>query len=231
MTDSNQSFETQVEEIDLLELFQLLMTNIHWIIGATVLGLVLAFGFTTFFIDPTYESSSTVYIQPTVKENQVSYADVTTNEKLTSTYTEIAKSNTVVDQVVPYYKGRLDKKAIIKALNIKSIGQTQIISVSAVTTDPKLSASLVNRVVNIFITEINTIMSIDNLTVIDKAVPNTQKVGPNRTLNTLIGGILGFMIAVGVILLRTMLNRTIKNRTEAERLLDLPVLGEIFYHE
>ena len=88
-----------------------------------------------------------------------------------------------------------------------------------------------NRVVSVFINEVNEIMEISNLTVIDTALPNTNKVGPNRTMNTLIGGVLGGMIAVGIILLRMMLNRTIKTRSEAERLLKLPVLGEIFINE
>lgn len=223
--------ETQNDEIDLAELFHLLLHNYKLIIVLTALGLALSFLFTTIFVDPTYSSSSTVFIQPTVKDNQVSAQDLTTNQKLTMTYTEIAKSNTVLSQVVPYFLNDLSKEQIRSALTIKSLGDTQIISVSATTTDPELSADLVNRVVSVFIEEINEIMEISNLTVIDTALPNINKVGPNRTLNTLIGGVLGGMLSVAIILLRMMLNRTIKTRSEAERLLKLPVLGEIFINE
>ena len=102
---------------------------------------------------------------------------------------------------------------------------------SATTTDSVLSAALVNRVVNVFIDEVSEIMEISNLRVIDTALPNPEKVGPNRTLNAAIGAVLGGMLSVGIILLRMMLNRTIKTRSEAERLLKLPVLGEIFINE
>lgn len=231
MTEYKQNEDTSIEEIDLLELYHLFVSHILLIVGLTVVGALLALGFTTFMVDPTYQSSSTVYIQPTVKENQVVASDLTTNQKLTATYTEIAKSNTVINQVVPSFRGRLTKESMVSSLTIKSIGETQIISISAVTTDPILSAELVNKVVSVFQSEIINIMAIDNLTVIDKAVPNEKKVGPNRTMNTLIGAVLGFMLAVGYVLLRTMLNRTIQTRTEAERLLDLPVLGEIYFHE
>lgn len=219
------------DEIDLLELFQLFMDNLFLILGLSILGFLLAFGYTSFFVDPTYSSESTVFIQPTVKENQVSASDITTNQKLTTTYTEIAKSNTVLDQVWPSFKSTLTKNQIRSALTIKSIGDTQIISFTAVTTDPELSMKLVNRVVNVFMMEIKKIMEIDNLIIIDKAQINEQKVGPNRTLNVVIGTMLGFMLGVGIALLKMLLNRTIQTRYDAEKLLNLPVLGEIHYNE
>ncbi len=219
------------DEIDLLELFQLFIDNLFLIIGLSILGFGLAFAYTTFFVEPTYSSESTVFIQPTVKENQVSASDITTNQKLTTTYTEIAKSNTVLDQVWPSYKDSLSKKQISEALTIKSVGETQIISFTAVTTDPQLSANLVNRVVNVFIMEVSDIMEIDNLKIIDKAQVNRQKVGPNRTLNVVIGTMLGFMLGVGIALLKMLLNRTIQTRYDAEKLLNLPVLGEIHFNE
>jgi len=219
------------DEIDLLELFQLLMDNLSLIIGLSVIGLILAFAYTTFLVKPTYSSESTVFIQPTVKENQVSASDLTTNQKLTATYTQIAKSNKVLDQVWPSFRNELTKKQISSALTIKSIGDTQIISFSAITNDPRLSMNLVNTVVDIFMLEVKDIMEIDNLTVLDRGQLNEDRVGPNRTLNVVIGTMLGFMLGIGIALLKMMLNRSIKTRNDAEKLLNLPVLGEIHYNE
>ena len=219
------------DEIDLVELFKILMDNFWLILGLSVLGFLLAFGYTKLLVDPTYSSVSTVYIQPTVKDNQVVAADITTNQKLTTTYTEIAKSNTVLNQVLPFFSNDLTKKQIASALSVKSIGDTQIISFSAVTTDADLSARLVNRVVEVFVNEVRDIMEIDNLTIIDRASVNEDKVGPNTTLNSAIGLLLGGMIGVGIAFLKMLLNRTIQTRSDAERLLGLPVLGEIYLNE
>lgn len=219
------------DEIDLMELFKLLLDNLLLIIGLGVLGFALAFGYTKFSVEPTYSSVSTVYIQPTVKDNQVVASDITTNQKLTTTYTEIAKSNTVLSQVLPYFSNDLTKKQMASAISVRSIGETQIISFTAVTTDPELSARLVNRVVDVFVNEVKEIMAIDNLTIIDRAIVNEDKVGPNTTMNSAIGLILGLMIGVGIAFLKMMLNRTIQTRVDAERLLGIPVLGEIYYNE
>lgn len=219
------------DEIDLMELFKLLLDNLLLIIGLGVLGFALAFGYTKFLVEPTYSSVSTVYIQPTVKDNQVVASDITTNQKLMTTYTEIAKSNTVLSQVLPYFSNDLTKKQMASAISVRSIGETQIISFTAVTTDPELSARLVNRVVDVFVNEVKEIMAIDNLTIIDRAIVNEDKVGPNTTMNSAIGLILGLMIGVGIAFLKMMLNRTIQTRVDAERLLGIPVLGEIYYNE
>ena len=219
------------DEIDLLELFQLFMDNLFLIIGLSVIGFILAFAYTTFLVKPTYSSESTVFIQPTVKENQVSASDLTTNQKLTATYTQIAKSNKVLDQVWPSFRTELTKKQISSALTIKSIGDTQIISFSAITNDPRLSMNLVINVVEIFMLEVKDIMEINNLTVLDRGQLNEDRVGPNRTLNVVIGTMLGFMLGIGIALLKMMLNRSVKTRNDAEKLLNLPVLGEIHYNE
>lgn len=219
------------DEIDLLELFQLFTDNLFLIIGLSVIGFILAFAYTTFLVKPTYSSESTVFIQPTVKENQVSASDLTTNQKLTATYTQIAKSNKVLDQVWPSFRTELTKKQISSAVTIKSIGDTQIISFSAITNDPRLSMSLVNNVVDVFMLEVKEIMEIDNLTILDRGQLNEDKVGPNTTLNVVIGTMLGFMLGTGIALLKMLLNRTVQTRFDAEKLLNLPVLGEIHYNE
>lgn len=221
----------QEEEIDLLELFNEVKNNLALIIGFTILGTVLSLVFTLFILKPHYESSSTLYIQPKVVENQLNYNDVLTSQKMAVTYTEIAKSNQVLNQVSPYFTKELDEEKIKDALSVESVQDTQIISISATTIDPELSAKIVNRVVSVFVEEVKQIMEIDNLRVIDVAIPNEQKVAPSNSLNVAIGTVLGMMVGLGIVFLRKVLNRTIQSRQEAESLLGYPVLGEIFLND
>ncbi len=218
-------------EIELVELLGILWRN-AWILGSlTLLGFAIAFSYTTFAIQPTYMSESTVYIQPEVKDGSINLNELNTNQRLVATYTQIAKSNTVLTQVVPYFASEgLSVNQIRSMITVSDIRDTQIIKISATTTDPELSARLSNRLVSVFISEITDIMSIDNLRIIDPAVVNPRKVGPNTSLNSAIGALLGLMIAVGFVFLKLMLDRTIHNRSDAEKVLSLPVLGEIGYY-
>lgn len=221
----------QEEEIDLLELFNEVKNNLALIIGFTILGTVLSLVFTLLILKPHYESSSTLYIQPKVVENQLNYNDVVTSQKMAVTYTEIAKSNQVLNQVSPYFTKEIDEEKIKDALSVDSVQDTQIISISATTIDPELSAKIVNRVVSVFVEEVKQIMEIDNLRVIDVAIPNEQKVAPSNSLNVAIGTVIGMMVGLGIVFLRKVLNRTIQSRQEAESLLGYPVLGEIFLND
>ncbi len=218
-------------EIDLLELLKVIRINLILLIVCTALGMGLAFGYTKLFVDPTYSSVSTVYIKPSVDEGVVNYNELITNQKLTDTYTQIAKSNRVLDRVVAKLPGDVTVNQVRSAISVSSIKDTEIISISATTTDPVLSARVANTVVDVFIEQINSIMTIDNLRVIDQAIVHTDKVGPNTTLNTVIGGFLGLLAAATYVLLRKLMDRTIHDRNDAETLLHLPVLGEMIYYE
>ena len=224
--------DSSVYELSLLEILGLLKKNWLMIVIATLLVGVLAYGYTKFFIDPTYQSSSTVFIQPKVNENQVSYNELLTNQRLIDTYTQIAKSNLVLTEVAREFKSLgYDKTQIANAISVSSISDTEIIRFSVVTDDPALSARITNKVVEVFISKVNTIMELNNLTVIDKAISNDIPVGPRTLFNTAIGALIGLMGAVFIIFVRHLLNNTLKTRSDVERYLGIPVLGEIYCND
>jgi len=155
-------------ELSIFEILALLKRNLLLIITLSVLFGGLSYGYSKLMIKPTYQSSATVFIQPKVNENAISYNDLLTNQKLIDTYTQIAKSNLVVNQVYPNFSGEgLTKADIISAITVSSIKDTQIIRFSVVTTDANLSAMITNKVVTVFIDKVNSIMQLDNLKVID----------------------------------------------------------------
>jgi len=225
--ESREQIET---EIDLLELLKVIKKNLLVIAACTVIGMIVAFSFTFLFMPKTYRSVSTIYIKPSVKEGVVNYNEVLTNQKLTTTYSVIAKSKSVIDQVTDnLYRENVSETMVRKSITVSSVKDTEIISITSTTRKPELSAIIANEVVDVFMAQISSIMTIDNLRVIDIAVPDTKKVGPNTTINTLIGGFLGLGLAVGYVLIKKLLDRTIHDRQDAESLLQLPVLGEIAY--
>jgi len=219
-------------ELSIFEILALLRRNIWLILSLTIVFGALTYGYSKLLIKPTYQSSATVFIQPKVNANQISYNDLLTNQKLIDTYTQIAKSNLVVNEVYPIFSQKgLTKTDIVNAITVASIKDTEIIRFSVVTTDANLSASITNKVVTVFIDKVNSIMELDNLKVIDIATSNPSPVGPASLRNGIIGALIGLMLSVGIIFLRYLLNNTFKGAQDVEHFLGLPVLGEIHFHD
>jgi len=228
----NLDHESSGFELSIFEILTLLRRNIKLIVALTLLGGILTYGYSKLMIKPTYQSSATVFIQPKVNQNQVNYTDLLTNQKLIDTYTQIAKSNLVMNNVYPYFASKSMTKAdIVNAISVSSIKDTEIIKFTVITQDPGISADVTNKLVSVFIEKVNSIMQLDNLKIIDTAVRNENAVGPASLRNGVIGALVGLMLAVGIIFLRYLLDNTFKSAQDVERYLGLPVLGEIHFND
>lgn len=74
---------------------------------------------------------------------------------------------------------------------------------------------------------INEAMHSGNLQIVDQAFMPGQPIKPRKTLNLAIAGVLGLFLGFGLAFLLDYIDNTIKTKEEIERLLDLPVLGQI----
>ena len=88
------------EEIDLVELFYLLWGHIRQIVLCLVLGAVLAFGITRFFITPLYKATSSIYIVSASNNSVVNLTDLQIGAQLTADYQELMLSRPLLEDVV-----------------------------------------------------------------------------------------------------------------------------------
>jgi polysaccharide biosynthesis transport protein len=66
---------------------------------------------------------------------------------------------------------------------------------------------------------------IGNITIIDRATSTDKPKWPSKIVILIIAGVVGFILVVGIILILEALDGTLRNATEAESLLKMPVLG------
>jgi len=74
---------------------------------------------------------------------------------------------------------------------------------------------------------ISEAMKVSGIHVVDEAIVPTVPVKPRKLLNTAIGGILGFFVAVGITFILEQMDTTFKTVEEVERVVSAPVLGTI----
>lgn len=75
------------------------------------------------------------------------------------------------------------------------------------------------------------LQSVDLVSVVQPARTPQYPVRPRKSVNTLIGAILGSMAAMGILFLREMLDTSVRDSEQAESITQAPVLGQIWYEQ
>ena len=127
-------------EIDLGEIFHLLMNKLWIIVLCFIIGATLAFGGTKLLITPKYSASSMIYIL-TKTTSVTSLADIQMGTQLTADFEILATSRPVLEEVIEKLKSFNREKSIKRAESReKMLDKIEVIEKpSEVRTDMKLS--------------------------------------------------------------------------------------------
>lgn len=230
MTDNQITQQNEEEiEINLSELFHLLKNNIKMIIISILLGIILLGVITVFFIDKKYQSTSSLFLKPDVTEGITDYTQINSNNLMVNNYIKMLNGNNIQNQVAKQLD--VDSTIIKNAISITNETNTQIISISATTTDPEQSKKIVDSMVSVFKKEAKETLNVNNIAVVDEAEVATAPVSPNIKMNLVIGALLGAFVSIGYLFIKFMLDTHIHNKEEAEKYLGIPMLGSIPYYE
>lgn len=227
---SNEIIQNEEEiEINLGELFQLLKRNIKVIIISILLCTVLLGIVTVFVINKKYESTTRLFLKPDVTEGIADYSQINSNNLMVNNYVEMIKGNNI--QGIAANELNMDVEEINSCLSVTNETDTQIISITAKTTDPALSKDIVDAVVETFTKEAKEKLNVNNITVVDEAEIATDPVSPSLKRNLLIGALLGASLSIGYLFIKFMLDTHIHNKEEVEKYLGIPCLGSVPYFE
>lgn len=227
--NQNEVNQNEEMEIDLGELLNVLKAHYKAIIICVLLGALLMGVVTVFFMDRKYQSTARIYPKPEVSEGSIDNTQITANNQMVNNYVEMIKGNNIQNQVASSLG--ISFSVVNESVSVKNVTDTQIISISATTTNPTLSKQIVDSLVSTFTSEASETLNINNIAVIDEAEVPTSPVSPNLNKNILIGALIGAVACVGVVFIRFMMDTRIHNKEEAEKYLDIPCLGSIPYFD
>ena len=159
-----QEIQNEEIEINLAELFQVLKEHLHIIIISTLICAILVGAFTIFFVSKKYESTARIFPKPEVNEGIVDYSQINSNNSMTKNYVALLEGNNIQSKVAKELN--VDTNVVSSALSISNETDTQIISISATTTDPQLSKKIVDTTVNVFTNEVKETLNINNITTV-----------------------------------------------------------------
>lgn len=226
MEQQNLQDNTDIE-IDVLELFHVLL-NKFWIILLAGIIAALAFvGGTILFITPQYQSTTKMYVLSKQDNNTITQQDMQTSLSLTKDYAELIKSRTVTEGVIAQLNLDLTHEQLLGKVSVDSATDTRILSITVTDPDPYEACKIANAIRDVAAYYIKNVMDIDAVNVVETANIPDQKSSPNISKNGVIGGLLGVLLSVAIILIAYISNDTIKTQEDVERYLGLSMLGTI----
>ena len=217
-------------EIDLGEVFHLVISKLGVIILSGILLGVLSIIGTMLFITPKYESTTKIMVLNKQDNNTLTSADMQTSTQLTKDYAELIQSRTVLEGVIAQLNLDMTYKEMLNKVSVETSSDSRIVSISVTDEDPYTASEIANAVRDMAAEHIQSVMDIEAVNVVDTAnIPN-EKASPSLAKNGVIGGLLGVIIAMAAVII-IYLNDTIKVEEDVERYLGLSVLGSIPFSE
>ena len=219
--------DNDVIEIDLMEMLGLLLSRIWVIIGVGILTAAVGFSISTFLISPTYKSTTKIYILNKTDSNSINYSDLQMGTQLTKDYAELINSRYVLESVIEKYSLNTDYEAFKKCVSVETPTDTRIVAITVEYGNPSDAMYLADAVREIASEHIQNVMDIEAVNVVEQANMPTAPASPDIIKWTAIAGVLGVLFVCMCIIVRYLMDDTIKTSDDVEKYLGLSTLALI----
>ncbi len=224
--------QTQLDdeiEIDLWELFQVLLKNWLWILlstlGCAILGLLI----TMFLITPKYRAEATMIVNTRQDQTAtVTNDQITSAQKLVDTYSIIIRSRRVIDPIMEKLNIEDEYEDFVETILVESVNDTQVMSIQVENKDPEIALQVVQEIVDRAPGAIISTVEAGSVNVVSEPYVNSEvPVSPSKLKNTAIAAFIGLFVSSGAFLLIAFLDNTFKSEEDIQKQLGLVTIGII----
>ena len=217
-----------METIDLKDLFDYYKSKLGVVILFVALVGILGCLYGLFIQKPMYKSSTSIVLISEAKDNsQLTYNDVSVNQNLVSTYSEIVKSKRILNQVINNLNLDYSYGALSNNIEVSSVTGTQIIKITVTDENSKTAMKVANEIGKVFAKEIPELYNISNVNILDTAEVAPSAYNVNITKHSAIFLLAGLVLGLGVVFVMYYFDRSVKNASQIEDKLKLPVLATV----
>lgn len=196
-------------EIDILHILFALLKKWLLLAVATLLGAVLAFGYTHFFTKPVYESSAYLYVNTnavSVGATKISLADMNAASSLVDRYSVILQRRLTLEKVIEEADLSYSYEQLYRMVRVSPVNNTEIFSVTVQSSDPAEACKIANTIVRVLPDRISSIIQGCSVSVVDMAVEPRTPTSPSYPKNIVIGMLLGFIFSAAFVVITDIFN-------------------------
>lgn len=182
-------------------------------------------------ISPKYESSVMFYVnnRSTAANGgaSISSSDISVSKSLVDTYIVILESRTCLNDIIDHAELDYDMDELKGMINASSMNATEVFEVTVTDTDAKRAQKIANAIADILPGRLTEIVEGTSVEVIDYADKPLNPSSPSNAKNTVIGFLLGALLAAGLIVCIELFNTTIRSEEDVAQSCDQPILASI----
>lgn len=217
-----------METIDLKDMFSYFKSKISIIILFIAVVGIMGCLYGLFIQKPVYKSSTSIVL---ISESQtgatLTYNDVSLNQNLVSTYSEIIKSRRVLNQVIDNLSLDYSYSNLSNNVEVSSVTGTQIIKISVSDRNNKTAMKIADEIAKVFAKEIPELYNISNVNILDYAEAASNAYNVNFIKQSIIYLLVGLVLGLGITFVMYYFDRSVKNISQVEEKIKLPVLATV----
>lgn len=223
-----------MENIKAQEIINSLIKRWKIIIIISLVFTVLAAIFAFFILKPKYETEIKLFIGKESSSENSNYnnSEVIMYQNLMQTYSQLVTTDSVIEPALKVANVPMNEAGkVIGGISVVQSSTTQILDIKYQSEDKAKLIPIINAITESFIYKATKLIPGSNIQIIQNAQMPNEPVSPNKTLDIVIGFVLGLIVGIMVALGMEYLDNTIKSKEELEKIMDIPVIGMIPYND
>ena len=219
-------------EIDLLKLARALWRRAWAIMLAAVIFGGAALTYTAIFVTPLYKAEALMYVNSSNisvggAKVSISQGELTAAQSLIKTYAVILSTRTTLNDVIEQSGVSYTYEELKEMISAQSVNSTEVFSITVTSPSPREAEMLANTIARILPEKIAAIVEGSSARIVDYAVEPAKKASPSLSKNALIGAMLGFVLACGIVVIMELTDEQIHDSDYLIQTYDIPVLAVI----
>jgi tyrosine-protein kinase len=198
--------------------------------AASFCACLLAIVIVTFSLPKAYRATATLYVGDE-QTNKALEFNSALGETLTRTYSTLAGNPNVADEVLKRLSLQLSRAELLKRMSFAPVERTQLLQISAEGGSRAEARLIANTYATVFVERVKEQFDAgrtqSKVSINEPATLPSSAFKPNPTLYVGIGALLSLLLAVGAVLVRERLDKTIKLTEEDDSVLGHPIVGRI----
>lgn len=213
---SQQMMEEDV--IDLKDIFFIVRQKWLKIIAFFALGAVVAGLVTALLITPKYTATASIYVVSASNDSVVDLTDLQIGTSLTADYETLLMGRPMMESVIKNLElNDITVTQLRSMITISNPSGTRILNIKATSADPEQARDIANEMAQLGVSWLPEVMDSNAPNIAEEAVTPSVPSSPSLVRNVALGALVFAVLYVAFVVVRFMMNDTIRSSEELER--------------